>query len=768
MSGSTTTRTKKPATGTARPSPGVRRELDRLEMLLELSRQVAVHDTLDGMLKTIVELTTVQTDSERGSIFLNDPQTGELYSRYAQGEIQREIRILNDRGVAGSVFTSGQGAIIQDAYADDRFDDSVDKETGFKTRSILCAPVRTAKGEVIGVVQMLNKRDGQYTRGDLELLESMTTQAAITLQSAQNLERMEEDRRQELAFLDIVSDITSEIEIDALLQKVMTEATGMLKADRGTLFLNDEKTQELFSRVAMGGAIGEIRLPNTAGIAGAVFTSGQTINIPYAYADLRFNPAFDKSTGYFTRSVLCVPVANKDGKTIGVTQVLNKRGGVFTAEDESRLKAFTAQVSIALENAKLFEDIQNMKNYNESMLESMSNGVITLNADGRIVTCNASGLRILKAGMKQILGRSGAEFFSGDNGWIVEKIATVNENQVSESYLDAEMIDGAEARISVNLTILPLVSSDRKRLGVMLMIEDISSEKRMKSTMSRYMDPDVANQLMGGGEDLLGGKSITATVLFSDIRSFTTLTETLGPQGTVALLNEYFTLMVDCIQKEGGMLDKFIGDAMMAGFGLPIPHDDDEDRGVRAAIAMINALNQFNRERAAKGLMEVQMGIGLNTDTVVSGNIGSPKRMDYTMIGDGVNLAARLESACKEYFARILISENTVKRLKGTYRMREVDLVVVKGKTRPVSVYEVLDYHDEATFPNLMETVNHFGSGVKHYRAGRFEAAMTAFREALARHPGDKLSEKYVERCQVLLDSPPEGEWDGVWVMTTK
>ena len=137
----------------------------------------------------------------------------------------------------------------------------------------------------------------------------------------------------------------------------MEEATRMLNADRATLFLSDEKTNELFSRVAMGEGIGEIRLPNTAGIAGSVFTSGKTMNIPYAYADLRFNPSFDKQTGYFTRSILCVPVTNKNGKVIGCTQVLNKKGGKFTDEDESRLKAFTQQVAIALENAKLFDDV---------------------------------------------------------------------------------------------------------------------------------------------------------------------------------------------------------------------------------------------------------------------------------------------------------------------------------------------------------------------------------------------------------------------------
>ena len=145
-----------------------------------------------------------------------------------------------------------------------------------------------------------------------------------------------------MQFLDIVSDVTAEIDLGSLLQRVMVESTRMLNADRSTLFLNDPKTDELFSRVAMGDGIGEIRLPNNVGIAGAVFQSRETVNIPYAYADLRFNPGFDKQTGYFTQSILCVPIINKDGKCIGCTQALNKKGGGFTDEDESRLKAFYA------------------------------------------------------------------------------------------------------------------------------------------------------------------------------------------------------------------------------------------------------------------------------------------------------------------------------------------------------------------------------------------------------------------------------------------
>jgi adenylate cyclase len=274
--------------------------------------------------------------------------------------------------------------------------------------------------------------------------------------------------------------------------------------------------------------------------------------------------------------------------------------------------------------------------------------------------------------------------------------------------------------------------------------------------------------VLASGAELLGGRSVTATVLFSDIRGFTTLTEELGPQATVSLLNEYFEIMVDCIQREGGMLDKFIGDAIMAAFGIPVAHDDDEDRAVRTAVAMISRLREWNQVRAGQGKRAVDIGIGLNTDVVVSGNIGSNKRMDFTIIGDGVNLAARLESACKSYAARILISEFTRKRLRGTYRMREVDRVIVKGKTQPVAVYEVLDYHDDTTFPHLMDVVNQFSDGIGKYRAGRWDEAATAFKEALRLHPDDQLSQIYVQRCLSLKARPPAGSWDGVWVMDEK
>ena len=300
------------------------------------------------------------------------------------------------------------------------------------------------------------------------------------------------------------------------------------------------------------------------------------------------------------------------------------------------------------------------------------------------------------------------------------------------------------------------------------MLEDISNEKRLRSTMSRYMDPGIADQMVANGAEALGGKNVTATVLFSDVRSFTTITEQLGAQGTVALLNEYFTLMVDCIQREEGMLDKFIGDAIMAAFGIPVPHEDDADRAVRTAIAMMRELGAWNRQRISDGKLPVDIGIGLNSDAVVSGNIGSKKRMDYTIIGDGVNLAARLESACKQYGAHILISELTYRALRGTYRMREVDIVVVKGKTRPVSIYEVMDYHTEDSYPNLVDAMGLFRNGLLCYRRRQWDKAAQLFEEVLALNPEDKAAHLYIDRCAMMADMPPPEDWDGTYIMESK
>ncbi|MEM9302443.1 MAG: GAF domain-containing protein [Pseudomonadota bacterium] len=740
--------------------------LDKIELLLSISSNVSAAQSSEEVIDRLLGVAVAATGSDRGSVFLNDPDTNELYTWVIRGEKVDEIRSPNFMGIAGEVFQTGQGKIVNDVSQEARFNAAVDEETGYATRSMVAAPVRAVDNSVIGVVQILNKAEGDYGKEDLLLIEAMAGQAAMALQNTQLVERMAKSQREQREFLDVVSEVSSEIHLGLLLQKIMSEVTRMLDAERSTLFLNDDKTDELWSEVGEGLGASQIRFPNHKGIAGSVYVSGESINIPHAYADLRFNPDVDRATGFFTRSILCVPVVNKDGKRIGVTQVLNKRSGPFSDEDERRLKAFTAQVSIALENAKLFADVQNIKNYNESMLESMASGVVTVGDDGTIVTCNAASLKILGDRMNDVVGQPAAEYFGGDNSWLIERVDRVRESRESEVIMEAEMA-ARDGEKSVNVTVVPLTSVDDKSLGTMVMLDDISAEKRVKSTMARYMDPSLADRLLGGADDLLGGKSVEATVLFSDIRGFTTITEELGAQGTVKLLNEYFTIMVEALQRQGGMLDKFIGDAIMAVFGIPIPQEDAADRAMRTACNMFRALAQWNARRADNGQAPIQIGVGLNTDEVVSGNIGSPKRMDYTIIGDGVNLAARLESACKQYGSDILVSENTVNAVRGTYRMRLIDTVVVKGKTEPVGVYDIVDHHTDETFPGLGQLLNDFRDGHQHYVAGRFPEALDAFRDLVARYPQDRPSELYVERCEHLIANPPE-DWDGTWRLMSK
>jgi adenylate cyclase len=343
----------------------------------------------------------------------------------AKGDLKHEIRILNTQGIAGYCFTNKEPIIVHYVKKDSRFLSSVDSETGYTTKNILCIPIINPKNQIIGVVEVLNKLKGRFVKKDLEILSSVFYYSSHILQSHQFVEAINIEQQKKIELLNIVSEMSSEIKISSLLQKVMSEVTRMLNADRSTLFLYDEKNKQLWSEVAQGLSTSEIRFPSHLGIAGAVFQSGQAINIPYAYADLRFNPDFDRKTGFFTRSILCVPIVNQHGETIGVTQVLNKHNGVFTDDDEFRLKAFSAKIASSLQNADLFAKEQNLKNYNSSMLESMTNGVITLNEDQIIVTCNKAGAKILGLESKDILGKGINEFFHDENHWVVEKIKEV-------------------------------------------------------------------------------------------------------------------------------------------------------------------------------------------------------------------------------------------------------------------------------------------------------------------------------------------------------
>ncbi|HEV2568953.1 adenylate/guanylate cyclase domain-containing protein [Sphingomonas sp.] len=600
---------------------------------------------------------------------------------------------------------------------------------------------------------------------DVELQVFSTDEYADIFHGFQH---MLDSLREEQRILAISHDLAGELQLDLLIARIMRETTELLNAERSTLFLHDPKTDELYSIFAEGDSITEIRIPAARGIAGAVFTSGRAENIADPYADPRFDQSVDQKTGFRTRSILCQPIVNKHGGRIGVTQVLNKKGaGCFSEKDEARLRAFSAQIAVSLENAKLFDDVLSMKNYNESILESTSNGFITLDAESRIVTANTAALELL--GVRESLaGKPVDQVFAGENRWVVEKLERSALSGETQLAVDAELVRTTDVPASVNLSAAPLIDANEQRIGSMLVMEDITAEKRVRSTMARYMSKEVADQLLQAGEDVLGGRDQTVSILFSDVRGFTTIAEAIGARETVAMLNEYFTEMVDVILENGGILDKYIGDAMMALFGAPFAGPSDADNALAAANRMLVCLADLNARRAAGNKPPLQVGVGISTGDVIVGNIGSSKRMEYTVIGDNVNLASRLEGANKFYGTSILLSESTRASLTRPALTRELDLIRVKGKDDPVAVHESLDHAHERLNGALDELLGAYSEGLKAYRERRWKEAERSFAAACRVVAGDGPSAMYIERCRQFAKAPPPPEWDGVWSLTAK
>jgi adenylate cyclase len=305
--------------------------------------------------------------------------------------------------------------------------------------------------------------------------------------------------------------------------------------------------------------------------------------------------------------------------------------------------------------------------------------------------------------------------------------------------------------------------------GGLVVLEDISQEKRMKTTLYRYMTPGVAERVMALGEDaLMEGERKDVTILFSDIRGYTTLTENLQAVEVVRLLNDYFETMVEAVFNCEGTLDKFIGDALMAVFGAPLPLKNHAFSAVQSALDMRERLRIFNRDRISQAEAQIRIGIGISSGEVVSGNIGSQRKMEYTVIGDGVNLSSRLESITKQYGCDIVISEHTYELCGSEIWVRELDRIRVKGKNEPVGIYDVLNLKEHPLDDNTQEFLDLYERARDAYTNQRFEQAIKLFESALKIRSYDEASRLFIKRSHDYLKNPPPQDWDGVYTMMTK
>ena len=308
--------------------------------------------------------------------------------------------------------------------------------------------------------------------------------------------------------------------------------------------------------------------------------------------------------------------------------------------------------------------------------------------------------------------------------------------------------------IYTSLTIYRYLTEERER-------------KKIRGAFSHYVSSAVVNEVLKNPDKLkLGGDMKELTVLFSDIRGFTTISESMNPEQVHRLINEYLTAMTNIVFKHGGTLDKYMGDAIMAIYGAPVDQPDHAQKACDTALEMMQVLKELNAGWAREGKPALDIGIGINTGMMMVGNMGSEQRFEYTVLGDAVNLGSRLEGANKTYLTHILISEFTHEKVKDEFLCMELDSVRVKGKTRPVRIYQLMGRKEASA--SHAETIRYFHQGLHFYKEQKWDKAMEAFKTVSAMDGEVYAAQLYTERIVSLKADPPSPDWDGVSIMREK
>ncbi|MEO5667957.1 MAG: adenylate/guanylate cyclase domain-containing protein, partial [Bdellovibrionota bacterium] len=288
----------------------------------------------------------------------------------------------------------------------------------------------------------------------------------------------------------------------------------------------------------------------------------------------------------------------------------------------------------------------------------------------------------------------------------------------------------------------------------------------VKGAFEKYVSPDVVGSILQDPKKLnLGGERRELSVLFSDVRGFTNISEKMGASDLAKFMNDYLTPMTEIVLSEKGTIDKYMGDAIMAIFGAPIRYEEHAQKAVDAGLKMLDRLEELKVGWRELGLPPIDIGVGVNTGEMSVGNMGSTRIFSYTVMGDSVNLGSRLEGLTKEYGVKFIVSEYTRSKLGETYLCRELDRVKVKGKAIPVTIFEVMGRAADADAEELKRKGELFSSALQKYYASDFEGAQVEF-EALKEK--DSTAEIYAERCALWRETPPPEGWDGSWTMKTK
>jgi len=403
----------------------------------------------------------------------------------------------------------------------------------------------------------------------------------------------------------------------------------------------------------------------------------------------------------------------------------------------------------------------------ENILTNMREGIMTCDSNGRIVTFNPAASGLLKMGRNEVLEKSFAELFFLDarNDPFNELILKAIYDPKTPHDGEVEYFHG-DHRIWLSVTTSLLSDAANRDLGVIVVLSDITERKKAESIremFGRYVDPRIVESLLDQPET--GGERRLMSVAFTDLEGFTRLAEKTTPAALVDFLNEYLTSMSSPISEQRGIVDKYIGDSVMAFWGPPFTSKEDHaSAACRAALAQ-RALLADLRRRFPK--LRIDIRCGISTGDLLCGSVGSNSLRNYTVLGDTVNIASRLEAANKAYGTRILVSEETRELAGGDIEAREIDVVRLMGRTRPSRVFELLALAGELS-DEVRRLRDRFDAALGTYRSRDWVEARNLFESCIELAPLDRPSRLFFDRVERFLENPPAEDWDGAWRLESK
>jgi len=564
---------------------------------------------------------------------------------------------------------------------------------GNKTKPTTLHEQLTTFSQQAGLVRGMLHNNATLPKSVLDNLTNL--EHALVLYS-QQIESFEIEHGNLRALAGIGQVVNSTLELDSVLQIVMDTIVRLTRAERGFLMLRDDNG-EMSTRIARNWEQESVK-PHEAAVSRTiiqqVIEGGKPVLTTNAQDDPRFGRQ-ESVVAFNLRSILCVPLKVKDD-LIGVLYADNRiRSGIFSENERDLLTAFANQAAVAIENARLFsslrhtlDEVTQLKNLMDNIFASIASGVITADIQDQITLCNRAAEGIIGHAAPEMIGHPLNEILPGIADNIVPHLASVRRTDKPVMGLEISHTMPERGLVDWRLNLSPLKDADQITHGVAIVLDDMTERKRLEAQrrlFERMVSPAVIEQLDPNSLQL-GGKRVDITVLFADIRGFTTFSEKLSPERLVSVLNQYLAAMAEAVLAQEGTVDKFLGDAIMAWFNAPIPQRDHTLRAVRAALAMRDAVERLYKTLPSDS--HLAFGVGIHYGEAVLGLIGTERRLEYTAISDSVNTAKRIqENSAKN---QILISKEAFQRVQREVRANPYTPLIVKGKAQPVDVYEVL------------------------------------------------------------------------------